>query len=119
MPLYHYNYVDSSGKRRSGHIEASSDQDAKVKLREQGVLVTQIRTKTKFNKKQHFKGENLLSFTIQLSQLINAGIPLYESLIAIEEQTRGESYHRIILSLCEQIKSGVPFKSNGNVSRKF
>ncbi len=108
MPLYHYNYVDSSGKRRSGHIEASSDQDAKVKLREQGVLVTQIRTKTKFNKKQHFKGENLLSFTIQLSQLINAGIPLYESLIAIEEQTRGESYHRIILSLCEQIKSGVP-----------
>ena len=53
MPLYHYNYVDSSGKRRSGHIEASSDQDAKVKLREQGVLVTQIRTKTKFNKSRY------------------------------------------------------------------
>jgi len=111
MPLYHYQYVDSDGKRRSGHIEAHGDQEAKSKLREQGVLVTQIQAKNKFNKKQHLKGENLISFTIQLSQLINAGVPLYESLMAIEEQSRGEAYHRVVLSLCEQIRSGVPLSA--------
>lgn len=43
---------------------------------------------------------------MQLSQLLNAGVPLYESLIALEEQYRGEVCHRVILSLCEQIKAG-------------
>ena len=43
---------------------------------------------------------------MQLAQLLNAGIPLYESLQALEEQYRGESCHRVILSLCEQIKAG-------------
>lgn len=107
MPLYHYQYVDAGGKRRSGHIEASGDQEAKNKLREQGVLVTKLQAKTKVSKKQNLKGESLIAFTVQLSQLVNAGVPLYESLTAIEEQVRGESYHRIILSLCEQIRSGV------------
>jgi general secretion pathway protein F/type IV pilus assembly protein PilC len=107
MPLYHYQYVDVSGRRRSGHIEASGDQEAKNKLREQGVLVTKLQAKTGISKKQNLKGESLIAFTVQLSQLVNAGVPLYESLNAIEEQVRGESYHRIVLSLCEQIRSGV------------
>ena len=47
-----------------------------------------------------------MAFTVQLAQLLNAGIPLYESLIALEEQYRGEASHRVILSLCEQIKAG-------------
>lgn len=107
MPLFHYQYVDGNGKRRSGHIEANGDQEAKSKLREQGVLVTQLQAKSSINKKQNLKGESLIAFTVQLSQLVNAGVPLYESLIAIEEQVRGESYHRIVLSLCEQIRSGI------------
>lgn len=107
MPLYQYQYVDAQRKRKSGVIEAQSDREAKEKLREQGVLVTQLQIKTKVSKKQNLKGDNLLAFTVQLSQLINAGVPLYESLIAVEEQARGESYHRIILSLCEQIRTGM------------
>lgn len=106
MPLYQYQYVDASGKRKSGSIEAQGDREAKAKLREQGFLITSLEAKTKVNKKQNLKGDHLLGFTVQLSQLINAGVPLYESLIAIEEQARGDSYHRVILSLCEQIRSG-------------
>jgi len=58
--------------------------------------------------RENLKGNSLLDFTVQLSQLVNAGIPLYESLLALEEQYRGEAFHRIILSLCEQIKAGTP-----------
>ncbi len=107
MPLYQYQYVDSQGKRRTGAIDAQGDREAKAKLREQGILVIQLQAKNKINKKQNLKGDHLLAFTVQLSQLINAGVPLYESLLALEEQSRGESYHRIILSLCEQIRAGM------------
>lgn len=106
MPLYQYQYVDGKGKRRSGFIEAQGDREAKDKLREQGLLVTQLGIKNKVKTKQNLKGEGLLAFTVQLSQLVNAGVPLFESLMALEEQVRGEAYHRIVLSLCEQIRSG-------------
>lgn len=106
MPLFQYNYVDEARKKRSGMIEAANEREAKSKLRQQGILVTRLKQKIKMSKSQNLKGEALLTFTIQLSQLINAGVPLYQSLNAIEEQSRGESYHRILLSLCEQIKGG-------------
>ena len=106
MPLYQYQYVDSSGKKRSGAIDAQGEREAKAKLREQGFLITSLRVKSKIGKKQNLKGDYLLAFTMQLSQLINAGVPLYESLIAIEEQSRGDPYHQVILSVCEQIRSG-------------
>ncbi len=107
MPLFQYVYVDAQGKHRTGMIDAQGDLDAKMKLREQGVLITKINSKQKISSRQNLKSENLLTFTIQLSQLINAGVPLYEGLKALEEHSRGESYHRIILSLCEQIKTGM------------
>lgn len=106
MPLFQYHALDQSGKRKSGLIEAQDERDAKGKLREMGVMVMSVTVKTGVASRQNLKGENLLAFTHQLSQLVNAGIPLYESLVAIEEQCRTEPYHRIVLSLCEQIKAG-------------
>jgi general secretion pathway protein F len=107
MPLYNYQSIDNQGKKRSGFIEALNEQEAKLKLKEQGVYILSLSSKNKMSMKQGLKGDALLTFTIQLSQLINAGLPLYESLLAIEDQVRGEPYHRVILSLCEQVKSGV------------
>lgn len=106
MPLYNYEAIDASGKKRSGLIEAQSEQEAKEKLRNQGAMVKKLTLRTSISKKQNLKGDNLVAFTLQLSQLLNAGIPLYESLLALEEQYRGEPCHRVILSLCEQIKAG-------------
>lgn len=106
MPLFHYQALDPQGKRKSGLIEAQDEREAKSKLREMGVMVKSLTIKTGVASRQNLKGENLLAFTHQLSQLVNAGIPLYESLTAIEEQCRTEPYHRIVLSLCEQIKAG-------------
>jgi general secretion pathway protein F/type IV pilus assembly protein PilC len=114
MPIFQYQYVDTLGKRRSGIVEAQGEREAKDKLREQGLLVTQLTSKMRISGKQNLKGDHLMAFTVQLSQLVNAGIPLYESLVAIEEQSRGESYHRIVLSLCEQIKMGISLSNAMN-----
>lgn len=106
MPLYQYQALDQQGKKRTGFIEALDEKEAKGKLRDQGLMVSSMTTKASVSSKQNLVGDTLLSFTLQLSQLINAGVPLYQSLSAMEEQYRGESYHRVILSLCDQIKAG-------------
>lgn len=107
MALYTYDYVDAGGRRRSGTLEAQGDQDAKAQLRERGVVVTRLQVSRKIASAQHLRGEHLLAFTIQLSQLVNAGVPLYESLVALEEQARGHVYQRVLLGLCEHIKAGM------------
>jgi general secretion pathway protein F len=106
MPLFQYQALDLQGKRKKGLIEAQDEKEAKDKLRGMGVMVTSLATKTAMASRQNLKGENLMAFTLQLSQLVGAGVPLYESLLAIEGQCRNEPYHRIVLSLCEQIKAG-------------
>lgn len=106
MALYQYQAINSEGKKRKGVIEAQSEKDAKDKLRGQGLMVAKIEIKENVSKRQNLTGDNLQAFTVQLSQLVSAGIPLYESLVAIEEQSRGEPYDRILLSICEQIKGG-------------
>lgn len=106
MPLYQYQALDAKGSRKKGLIEAQGEKEAKAKLREMGVMVISVAPKASVSARQNLRGDSLLAFTMQLSQLVGAGVPLYESLMAIEEQSRGEPYHRIILSLCEQIKAG-------------
>ncbi len=106
MPLFQYQGMDAQGKRKKGLIEAQNDKEAKDKLRDMGIMVIKVATKARVSSRQSLKGESLLTFTLQLSQLVGAGVPLYESLLAIEGQCRNEPYHRIVLSLCEQIKAG-------------
>jgi general secretion pathway protein F/type IV pilus assembly protein PilC len=106
LAVFHYQAIDERGKKRKGFIEAASESEAKQKLRDQGVLVTQISTSMGLKRKQNLKSEQRLAFTNMLSQLINSGLPLYESLLTLEEQVRNEPYHRIVLSLTEQVKAG-------------
>lgn len=107
MPLYQYQGLNRETKKKvSGYIEASSEREARVELREQKLMVTSLTAKKDAPSKQNVTGDHLVTFTIQLSQLISAGIPLYESLVAIEEQYRTEPYHRVLQSLSNQVKSG-------------
>lgn len=108
MPLYQYSAIDILGKKRSGLLEAQGEKEAKEKLRDQSLMVSSLSLKTGGSSKENLRGDSLQTFTLQLSQLVNAGVPLYQSLVAIEEQYRNESYHRVLLSLCEQIKAGTP-----------
>lgn len=106
MPLFHYQALDSKGKKLKGFIEAFDEKEAKVKLRDQGVFITRLSSNSPSLSKQNIKGEELVNLTALLSQLVSSGIPLYESLLAIEEQYRGAKFHRILLSIAEQVKGG-------------
>lgn len=114
MVLFHYRYIDPKGKKRASFIDAEGISDAKEKLRAQKILVLSIAQTAKGVKKafwirrakNQLVGEHLITFTTQLSQLLIAGMPLYESLLSLEEQYRSEHFHPLLLSLCDQIKRG-------------
>jgi general secretion pathway protein F len=112
MALFHYRYIDPKGKKKSGIIDAEGISDAKERLRAQKIIVLSLEPCSKkkipfFRKhKDQITGDHLIMFTTQLSQLLIAGMPLYESLLCLEEQYRHEPFHSLIHTLCEQIKKG-------------
>lgn len=105
MPHYQYVALDTKKKKKKGVIESISIQEAKIKLREQGWILLTLKEKKTFFKPA-IKEESLLNFTLQLSELLDASVPVYESLLAIEEYTRGEPFHHIVLGISEKVKNG-------------
>lgn len=106
MPIYSYQAIDSKGGKKTGLIDATQESEAKLKLREQGLMVSKLELRKGASSKENLKGEQLQGFTMQLGQLVGAGVPVYESMLALEDQYRGEAFGRVILSLCEKIKAG-------------
>lgn len=105
--LFHYHYIDAKGKKKKGFLEAQHLQEAKERLRRQNILITHL-TQSKSSKRNtpKLKTESLITFTTQLAGLLQAGMPLYESLITLEEQYHEEVFHPILITLCEKIKAG-------------
>ncbi len=98
MPLYAYHHLHNKRKRR-GVIDAHSEEEAKAKLHSQGFLITELALDRKrFGRA--LSGTALLNFTLQFKQLIEAGLPIFESLKCLEEQAP------IVGGLCEEIREG-------------
>ena len=57
-------------------------------------------------KQSRLSDQLLVSFTRDLAQLLRAGLPLYESLVAIEEKYKTHKAHALFLDLCDKVKSG-------------
>lgn len=108
MTIYKYQALDLKGLKQQGIIEATNQIEAKDRLRSQGLMVTELVIRKGMSRRENLKGEALMLFTVQMATLIGAGVPLYETLIAMEETYRGEASHRIILSLANQVKAGSP-----------
>ena len=111
MPIFHYEAVEASGKKFSGIINADSLISAKEQLRKQQVLVTKLFSERKKGKKLALAKSELLAFTRDLAQLLNAGLPLYESLVTIEEKYARTKSHEIYLALCDKVKHGAQLSS--------
>src|ERR1051325_11223880 len=99
MPLYRYRALADGGKPVKGVIEADSFTMAKERLRREQVVVISLDIEKE--KSRHLTSDQLLSFTRELTQLLKAGLPLYESLMTIEEKYRSHRCHSLFLDLCD------------------
>ncbi len=109
MPLYQYTAISERGKKFSSTIDADSLQDAKVKLIRRQIAVIQVQSVNKKRMKDQLSKTDLLNLTREIARLLGAGLPLFETLAALEEKYRNQKAHHLLIDLCDQVKSGLSF----------
>ncbi|MCI0382327.1 MAG: type II secretion system F family protein [Chlamydiae bacterium] len=110
MAIFRYKAFNTVGKRITGVVDADTLTFAKEKLQRQGIFVTKLLATAK--KELFLKQEFILSFTRELAQLLKAGLPLYESILIIEEKYRRHKLHSFFLDISDKIKNGVALSAS-------
>nr|WP_180203930.1 type II secretion system inner membrane protein GspF [Pseudomonas sp. SbOxS1]NYU03723.1 type II secretion system inner membrane protein GspF [Pseudomonas sp. SbOxS1] len=109
MPTFDYRADDVQGSQRKGRLEADSPRHARQLLRERGLWprdLKEIRVVAGANKPGsagRLSAADLALLTLQLSTLVQAGLPLEESLEAVAKQ----SAKRRVASLLSAVRSRV------------
>lgn len=116
MPVFEYQgYRADGGKKVSGTIDADTSKMARARLRQQGVLITNVfedsgakgalkkPVSSLFNR---IRSKDITIFTRQLSTLQAGGLPLMESLNAIIEQTTNVQMKKVVTDIREETLQG-------------
>ena len=121
MAIYEYKALDTGGATRGGIVDADSPREARLKLRAEGVHVTEIHAID--DKQAERKGagprkglfapkanpQELTIVTRQLATLLSAGIPVVEALKAIIEQVESRDMERVMRDVREKVTQGDTF----------
>ena len=113
MPIYKYRGMNAVGKQVKGDISADGLQQAKQKLRGQGIMLTSIEeatSKTTASGGVSFgspiKVEDLAIMTRQLATLLKARIQVVQALEALIEQSTNPRIKVILAEICQKVNEG-------------
>jgi len=114
MPMFQYRARDPSGKPVSGKIEAIEQQGAAALLLDRNLLVVSLKPAVarKDRARRHqgkVKAQDLVVFTRQLATMMDAGLPLVQSLNALEEQTESKTFKPVLQQVTERVEQGDAF----------
>ncbi len=122
MPIYEYKALRPDGSSTTGVVDADSARDARTKLRQEKLLVTEINPLGKkkklslglFKKSQPAfpnkkRIEQISAVTRQIATLLAAGIPLAECLKAVIEQAPDKEVETLFREVREKISRGLSF----------
>jgi type IV pilus assembly protein PilC len=116
MLVYDYQARDNSGKVTTGQIEAADQQSAAAILAGRNLIVTSLKPqalrKTGAKRLQgKVKSQDLVVFTRQLATMIDAGLPLVQTLMVLEEQTDSKALKPVIRSVLQKVEAGEAFSN--------
>lgn len=109
MKVFAYTVKDKEGKTLKGVIEAESQERVVEHFHKQECIIFSIReTKKKASTRRRGKVsiEELVVFSRQFTTLIEAGIPVVESLGILEEQVENPYFKTVITSILKDVKEG-------------
>ncbi len=123
MPTFSYEAVDSSGKAKKSTIDAANVDEAREKLKGQGLFPTSIAQKggRKSKKASAAAGterkkafvigggvsqKELTNFTRQFSTLIDAGLPLVRALDIMEQMLKPGGLRNVIMDVRDDVEQG-------------
>jgi type IV pilus assembly protein PilC len=114
MPVYNWEGKTLKGSMKRGEMEAPSEAALRIHLRQQNIIPTKVTSKGKelrislpFGKK--VKQRSVAVFTRQLATMIDAGLPLVQSLEILSQQQEGKVFKGILREIREDVEGGSTF----------
>src|SRR5882724_9386333 len=114
MATFTYQARDTSGKAKGGDIEAEDQQAAAQMLMDRGLMVISMKPSTgrkngRKKRQGNVKSQDLVVFTRQLATMMDAGLPLVQTLTALEEQTENPIFKPVLRNVTERVEQGHSF----------
>ena len=106
MGFYKFTAISACGQKITGVIDGESVLQVQQKLLQRQLNVVSLKNYSQNAKPLQMNKKQLLSFTLEMTRLLQAGLPIYETLAALEEKHRGQKYHPLLIDLSENIRSG-------------
>lgn len=107
MPVLQYKAMDERGKVAFGRMEAVNEADLEVRLRRMGLdLINFTAAKTKGGGGRRIPRREVMSFCMQLEQLVSSGVPLLEGLQDIRDSVEDKKLRDIVAGIVESIQGG-------------
>lgn len=112
MASFTYDGLNKQGQNVHGEVVADNSSEAMDKLREAGVIVTDIKEKQINEKKKagrkKVKIEDVAIFARQMAAMMSAGVPVTRSLSTLAKQTTNPSLSSAIEEITENVEGGMP-----------
>jgi type IV pilus assembly protein PilC len=114
MPIFKWEGKALKGQIKKGEFEAPDEAAVRIYLRQQNIIPTKIVSKGKEIKfalpfKQKVKQRSIAIFTRQLATMIDAGLPLVQSLEILSSQQDQKLFKNIIREIREDVEGGSTF----------
>jgi len=114
MPIYKWEGKAAKGAIKKGEMEAPNEAAIRIHLRQQNIIPTKIVSKGREIKfslpfKRKVKERSIAIFTRQLATMIDAGLPLVQSLEILSSQQDNKAFKNIIREIREDVESGSTF----------
>ncbi len=110
MPTFTYSARPAAGGDiRSGEIELKTKEEVFAHLHRQKLIPVAVREKPRqfsLSLGAGIKTRDVVIFTRQFATMINAGLPLVQSLEILAEQTENEAFQKIIREVLYDVESG-------------
>lgn len=113
MNTYQYTAKDKNGHTVIGVLEVASETEAAEALHKKELIIVSIepaKHKAAVSKDRgRIKLDDLVIFSRQLATMIDAGIPLVQSLAILGEQIENKTLRKVIILVRQDIEAGMSF----------
>ena len=113
MPLFEYTARNSAnGQIQKGQVDVKSKEEVSAYLRKNRMMLVSVREAPKKISlggglgKARVKTRDIVIFTRQFATMINAGLPLVQSLTILAEQTENKTLKEVTRAVVHDVESG-------------
>jgi type IV pilus assembly protein PilC len=112
VPLFVYKGINSYGEKRKGKIEAASLAAAQSQLKKMRITPSAVKEAPKdilaglSFMQPKVTGKDVVIFTRQLSTMIDAGLPLVQSLEILTKQQENSTFKKILQAVRTDVETG-------------